>query len=135
MKKFLMWLLLASCTAQAEVYKCQNPDGGVKFQKNPCMDNPDARPMELKQPSPETRKRMDQEALRQRIAEEKRREETRKEEKHQAELYAIYAREQAWNALNYDIQRSREEADARHEAWEAERECRERRKRHPHTKC
>jgi hypothetical protein len=62
MRLLLTGLLLFSNLTLAEVYKCQGDSGKVQFQKNPCVETPNAPPIDLKLPSSELLLKMQDEA-------------------------------------------------------------------------
>lgn len=137
--KFLMLILLFQANiAAADVYKCQGEDGKVIFQKAPCL-GVDAKPLNLKQPSPELLLKMEHEAKLRDLDEKYRKsvEEKRafEEAKREAELRAIKAREDASNQLNYDIQKSREDSERRQAEWDARERCRNNLMTSPYDNC
>jgi len=135
MKKLIIIVALVSPIAFADVYKCTGPDGGIKFQKLPCAGNPDAKPMDIKQPSPAMLEKIKREAVRQQIADEEWRKRKMEEEKHQAELNAIRAREAASDELKASIRQSRIESAEREARWEHEDYCRTRTRINPSDGC
>jgi|GEM_PF-5322791 len=135
MRRCVFLLLLLPSVVSAEVYKCQGPDGGIKFQNSPCRNAPDAAPMDLKLPSPATMERIKAESRRQQIANAEWRHRKMEEEKHQAEIDAIRAREAASNQLNASILQSRIESAEREARWAHEDYCRNRRHKRPEDDC
>ena len=126
MKKLLLipLLILAPAFSYADVYECKNGSDKVIFQKYPCANVDNAKPLDLKQPSPELLLRIQEEAKLRALDDKKRKiisdRRDFEEAKRQAEIREINARENAWNELNYNIQKSREEFERRQAKWECE---------------
>lgn len=131
---FMLSILIQTISA-AEVYKCQGEGGKVVFQKFPCPGVDNAKPMDLKQPSPNQLLKMQIEATQRALEEEHRlnikRQRDFEKAIRQAELDAIKAREKAWKELDYDIQQSREDSARRR----AELECQQKRRTDRHARC
>lgn len=127
MKYILLLLFLSAGIVNAEIYKCTGEDGKTSFQKSPCAYLDNAKPLDLKQPSPLRLLKIQHEARLRDIDNKHRRDTEEKrvfeEEKHQAELNAINARENAWNQINYDSQRAREQAEQNQADWELRQRC------------